>query len=100
MRCTIPLSPSWFRARRLISDASTFEAQLSEALSADPLLRVRTRIKVEIAEAGLLWRPFLILSGTVAEDSQRERAEILARGRAGNAVWLLNGIVVCAGVSV
>jgi hypothetical protein len=94
MNIVIPLTPLWFRTRRVFRSASYFQTKVEEAFERDPQIAAHGSFSVGIARPGACRKPELHVFGQVTDPSVRQRALLVAESVAAGTVEIMDDVIV------
>lgn len=92
MSMVFPLSPLWFRKRRVFRSVAFFQSMVQEALGRDPRLAASRSVSVDVTVSGVFSLPRLRLRGSVEDESLKWKAEELAGSLAEGTVEIVNDL--------
>lgn len=94
MSVILPLSPAWFKARRVFRSAPYFQARVEEMLERDPEIGREAALAVAIGRPGPFRKPEVHIFGQVTDPLVRQRAVHLTRRLAEGTVEVVDDVVV------
>lgn len=77
MNNIVPFSPLWFKKRKLFRSAYYFQTIVQETINKRLSPANNSSVQVEVVENGMCKKPGIVLTGSIADITQKE--ELLAQ---------------------
>ncbi len=94
MGVIIPLTPVWWKRKKVFRSRGYFQEKIQQAIAEDPEIQDKTKIAATVERAGWFGKDTLHLIGETDNPHDRERAQEIAENNARDVVEIRNDIVV------